>query len=505
VGHRVLRLAGIGALLCGAALPATAQNVSNQAWIGQTGDTNTIAITQTGVGNSAGANASTLEINQEGRFNALTIDQFGWNNKSGSSPVLPADAPQGINQHGDRNSIDISQTDGSSNGANRVGAVLQEGPAKANAIANKLVVVQSAAGGDGSASHAIGFVQQTSTIVDLGANIAELFQFGGTAAAGNAIERVVQQGYDNLVRIVQAQSDNRVREARQVGSGNAFIALQGNGSSNTVVDGAQYGELNRATIAQSGNRNYVASVLQNNERVAISGNTLVVTLAGDDNGGDGLGGPGAFSLASASGVSVYQGTFAQIGDDNDIRFTVNGGDGNLFGVSQEGNGNGAIVAVARRSSANEIAVVQIGDDNNMAAAVIGEQNAIGTTMHGERNRVNLSQDGKNNAVSVSIDGNDNNGNSPAMGGFAGELAIRAVAAGLVPGKGLQSGSFNAATIRIASGNGNLFAFSQHGERNEADFEIVGNSNQSLVTQQGDMNKAQLQQTGTNNSMVISQF
>lgn len=509
----------MAALLTAAASAALAQSVSNQAWIGQTGDTNTITVIQTGIGNAAGANAAALEINQgdsgtsSAHYNTLVINQFGWNNKAGAIELSDPDAPRGINQLGDRNTAKVFQKNGSDDDANSVGAIYQWSHTGLAAIANSLDIKQSVLDNDRSASHAIGYVSQANNSVDLGANIVDLLQSGGLAGIGNAIERVIQLGYGNFAQVVQNLQQNTVGSARQIGNRNELVALQGEGETNTVVDVAQIGDLNHARISQSGDRNYVASAYQNNEGIAISGNTLAVTLAGNNNGGDETGGLGGFKTDEANAVSVYQGTFSQIGDDNDIRFTVNGGDENLFGVFQTGDGNGAIIAIGRSTgqaatyaSKNETAVVQTGDDNAMSATIIGNKNAVGTTFDGDRNALSLEQTGDGNKVSVSIFGNDNNNsNSPSVGGFAGNLRLLAVSLGLTPGQGLQSGTSNRAVANVFNGDGNLFAFKQHGDGNAANFDLSGTSNQSLVSQAGDANHAQIKQSGTSNSMAISQF
>jgi hypothetical protein len=509
VGHFYARLAGAAALLTAGAPAALAQSAGNEAWIGQTGDTNTIAITQTGAGNAAGANAALLEINQDGRYNALVIDQFGWNNRAGADSLSAPNAPQGINQVGDRNVADVSQSNGDPAGSNFIGAILQRSLTGLSDVANRLLIEQD---GDGTASHSIGYVLQRNTADDLGANVARLFQSGGLNSAGNTIERVVQRGYDNFVRIAQTMHDNAVGSARQLGDGNQLVALQGEGEGNTIETVRQAGSGNEARISESGNRNYVALALQNNERAPRSGNTLAVTLAGDDNGGTGNGGMGAFQYAETNAVSVSQSTFTQMGYGNDIRFTVNGGDDNLFGVYQEGDGNGAIIAIGRRTgpaathaSANEVAVVQIGDGNAFAATVIGNRNAVGATVEGDRNSLSLRQTGDDNKISVSIKGDDNNNtNSASVGGFTGNAGALAASVSLAPGQGLQSGQLNHALIKV-SGDGNLFAFTQQGDGNDAAFDISGASNQSVVSQTGDTNGAQIRQAGTSNSMSISQF
>lgn len=510
--HLCARLIGLTAILLTGTVSARAQNATNEAWIGQTGDTNTITIVQAGIGNSAGANSSTLQINQDGRFNAIVIDQSGFANQAGSEALSDSGSPQGINQAGDRNRIDLSQANTGTGGSNGVGAIYQKSSSGLFEIANDLLVAQSGTDGDGSAGHVIGFVSQTSTGDDLGTNLVRLFQTGGFAGTGNTVDSVLQRGYGNLTEIDQAQQDNVVGMVRQVGNFNQIVAVQGEGEANRVVEISQFGDLNRTKITQSGDRNHVASAYQNNEGIAISGNTIVATLAGDDNGGDGTGGVGAFTTEVANSVSVFQGAFSQIGDDNDIGFTVNGGSENLFGFSQDGDGNGAVVAIGRTTgptaiyaSRNEVAVVQIGDDNGLSLDVIGSGNAAGMTMRGERNQLALDQVGDSNVIDIAIGGNDNNYSIAAsVGGFSGDLGILAAVQSLTPGAGLQSGNLNRSVIRV-SGDANLFAFKQSGDENVATMTLTGTGNQALVSQGGDLNDAQVKQTGAGNSMAIVQF
>ncbi|KAB2855104.1 MAG: hypothetical protein F9K43_28750, partial [Bauldia sp.] len=369
------------------------------------GDTNTITIIQTGIGNSAGANDSTLRINQDGRYNDITIDQLGWANTAGATILSQPGAPAGINQVGDRNVVEVVQDNLVDFGANAIGAIFQSSLTGLTAVANRLFVEQGSDGGDGSAGHEIGYVSQVNGADDLGTNVVRIFQSGGVAGIGNAIERLIQQGHANFVETNQSQQGNLIGSGRQIGAGNELVAIQGEGEDNTIRDVAQIGDLNRTRITQSGDRNYVDSVLQNNEGLAISGNRLVAIFAGDDNGGDGLGGAGAFRTAVAEAVGVYQGSFTQIGDDNDIAFTVNGGSDNMFGVFQDGDGNGAIVTISRAAGGtaplaerNEVAVFQEGDDNNLSIAIVGDDNVIGATMRGERNRAAFSQEGDGNTI-----------------------------------------------------------------------------------------------------------
>lgn len=512
VGHRRGFAAATALLALAAAAPANAQSATNEAWIGQTGDTNTITIIQTGIGNSAGANDSTLRINQDGRYNDITIDQLGWANTAGATILSQPGAPAGINQVGDRNVVEVVQDNLVDFGANAIGAIFQSSLTGLTAVANRLFVEQGSDGGDGSAGHEIGYVSQVNGADDLGTNVVRIFQSGGVAGIGNAIERLIQQGYANFVETNQSQQGNLVGSGRQIGAGNELVAIQGEGEDNTIRDVAQIGDLNRTRITQSGDRNYVDSVLQNNEGLAISGNRLVAIFAGDDNGGDGLGGAGAFRTAVAEAVGVYQGSFTQIGDDNDIAFTVNGGSDNMFGVFQDGDGNGAIVTISRAAGGtaplaerNEVAVFQEGDDNNLSIAIVGDDNVVGATMRGERNRAAFSQEGDGNTIDISVVGNDNNNTaSPSVGTFGGSAATLAAALSLDPGEGLQSGRLNSAVLRV-TGNANLFAFSQSGEENALALTVAGSGNQTVIGQSNNLNAAAVKQTGTGNSMVIRQF
>ena len=62
---------------------------TNQVYIGQTGDTNTITIDQEGNSNLVGENADILRLNQFGARNTLTVDQFGFSNSIGRCSRRP--------------------------------------------------------------------------------------------------------------------------------------------------------------------------------------------------------------------------------------------------------------------------------------------------------------------------------------------------------------------------------------------------------------------------------
>lgn len=498
-----------GAALLASSGVASAQSATNQAWIGQTGQTNTISITQQGVSNSAGADNTDLRINQDGRENAITIDQYGWSNAAGATDLGDAGLPQGLNQTGNHNTLTISQHDLIDRGFNFVGAVLQASVPGGSALANLLSVIQSEFGGDLGAGHRIGAVTQTNTDTDLGTNSATLTQTGGYGGGGNTIDRLIQNGYANSAAITQSYKKNSVGFARQNGHGNQFTIDQDRGEQNTVGLLDQVGVLNTIRIEQSGNRNYIVKAGQNNDKVAVKGNRMTVTIAGDDNGGDSRGGQGAFRSQVLLESKVFQGAFSQFGDDNDISFTVNGSDDNRFGIAQFGRGNGAIVAISPAdrtvpTGGNEVGIHQDGDGNGASVTIVGNDNVTSVMADGDRNQLVLSQTGEGNLFDISLVGNDNNNSASYAGGFTGHLAELALNAGLTPGKGLQKGNRNSVTVDLA-GDANLFASRQAGTGNTTVLTVSGSANQAVVNQTNNNNTALVGQSGAGNMVGVVQF
>ena len=193
---------------------------------------------------------------------------------------------------------------------------------------------------------------------------------------------------------------------------------------------------NTVAVSQSGNRNHIARVFQYNHDLAISGNRMKITIAGDDNGGDNLGGPAGFrSEFLRYRSNAYQGGFTQIGDGNDISYTVNGGDGNLAGITQDGFGNGAIVAIGRGtqtmgSANNEVGIVQLGDGNDLSLNIVGNENIDGIAIEGDKNMLRLRQRGNENSFDIRVAGDNNNSGSNSTGGFGGRLVALAANAQL---------------------------------------------------------------------------
>jgi hypothetical protein len=502
----------VAAVLVGAgvALASTvaAQAASNNVSLGQTGVTNTITITQTGLGNSVGADDSSLLLNQDGRSNTVDITQTGWTNTVAAVVRFALTTPyfvpaNGINQIGNFNSLLLNQTDTASSGFNTIEAIYQQASDGFAMLSNFIDVVQTGDGGTGAAQHFIGEIVQINNSPGMAANSVSVTQSGGGAGIGNSIERIRQRGDGNILDVIQAALSNMIGIVSQIGSGNDAVISQATNGGNVVSSVMQTGDLNEVNIAESGIGNYVETLTQDNAGVAISGNTSKITLAGDDNGGDGLGGLGTFATAVRT-IGVFQATVLQIGDDNDLSYAVSASSsGSQYGFMQDGDGNGIIGNV--EGIGNEAGVRQTGDDNNVSFSQKGNVNAVAVTMDGERNRAFIDQTGQGNVVSLSFGsrttaGSDNNPDGLA---FTGGLAATAGRYGLAPGHFHQAGSLNSASLTV-DGNGNMNATWQEGAANMVSGSVAGLANQVAVVQVGDNNIAGFSQVGNNNQLIIQQ-
>lgn len=515
----VVRLAGssILASFVAAAPAAMAQNVSNEVWIGQTGGTNTVTITQTGRTNLAGADNVVLRLNQDGEFNKLSIDQYGWSNQAGAAPL--DNPPRGINQSGDRNEIDIRQHTGrdAEDGTNLVGAIWQESPFLLSETANALTIIQTEEGElgevviDAAAGHSIGTVTQ---IFDArgasgpNANTASLTQRGGGFGVGNTIGALLQEGAGNSFVAIQSGQSNRVHDARQFGTGNDSDIQQNAGEDNLLEYSQQVGIRNISKVHMSGSRNAVQRILQNNQQMGAgaAGNRAKVILKGEGNGGTGNGGTGDFLSDAARNVSAAQANVVQLGDDNDVSITIVGDD-NKFGTHQIGEGNGAVLTISAPEGQialrNESATFQIGDDNSVSHQVIGSDNVGAVRQFGERNRIVIEQQGDYNLADILVRGNDNNATASTFTGTA--LSVALTVASLQPGTVRQQGLHNVATAQVDGTGNNNFGFHQLGEDNSIAGSIDGFRNELAVVQTGHTNRSISVQTGTGNTLGIRQF
>ncbi len=460
---------------------------------------------------SRGADNVFLRLNQDGEFNSLSIDQYGWSNSVGSVFLAPG-RPSGTNQVGDRNTIDIrqrnSEPDGS--GFNLIGTVYQSSSRLISAEANSLLIRQTEDGGlDLSAGHRVNSVSQTHSGLSVSANRVAIWQSAGGNGLGNVADQMFQSGTGNEADVFQSGQENAIGLLQQMGDANSLTAEQGNGQSNDAKVVQQLGNLNRMSIRQSGSRNVIQQALQNNEFLGGGGvgNRTEVVLVGEDNGGDGLGGVGDF-LADATRArgGVSQGDLVQLGDDNDIRLTVVQGSLTKFGFMQVGDGNGALVAIGTPGGAtatgNEAAIFQDGLDNQFALTVLGNESVASAAQIGEGNRLEAFQTGDRNVLVADMAGDENN--APSLGTFAGVLSPVTVGTALMPGMVVQTGLSHSALIGV-TGSRNLFGVSQTGLSHQSNIHMTGVQNQTAVVQTGSTNTSLSVQSGSGNALAVRQF
>ncbi|WP_114008831.1 hypothetical protein [Cohaesibacter intestini] len=508
----VIRLTSAMALLM-LASPALAND--NEVYIGQTGVTNRVAIDQLGEANMVGANDSSLFVLQDGSNNDVAVTQTGYANQAGATGSAGAVGLQGLYQTGDSNSLTITQQSTASTGLNVIGAVSQVAPTSlASGPSNSLTITQTDASilgavgsGNGDSAHTVGEILQIQT--GTSANIATISQYDGSNGGdtGNRVQILVQDGTDNLATITQQEAANQVGDLRQFGSGNGATVTQEDGTDNRLDTFRQDGTGNRAIVTMTGSRNLVFSLLQNNALMGVVGNLATITLGGDDNGGDGMGGLGQFTNNVTRLLQVAQAELRQLGDENMLNFVTSGASvANLYGFVQDGDGN--VISGTVDGEENEVALLQIGDGNRYDFSQTGNLNATAVSSRGDNNSLFIEQDGNDNIIDVSFDGGvapitrSNQNNDPALGGFS-ELAL-SHAGSLEPGDIRQSGDQNSIRIATENSNFNKFATSQNGNQNVIEGEIIGDNNQAVVIQSGDLNYTLLRQTGNYNQAVILQ-
>ncbi len=510
----------------------TAQDNTNEVWLGQVGGLNTLSILQQGRGNAAGADDVSLLLRQDGAENSLTLTQSGYNNALGTVFAAVSGHTRGVAQTGSRNVMIIEQRNRDIGGENLIGAIRQISasalPAASGAI-NMLTITQTdEGGGDGIAGHFAGRIVQSATTVGGQANQAALFQSAGGADAGNIFANLGQIGGGNGFTATQTGTRNRIGELPpsdgnsptggvfQYGTANA-VALAQTGERNTIEYVEQFGRANALAFSVDGNRNVAALVYQNNQSwgAFAIGNTISAAVSGSDNGGGGSGWVGELvAAASLSMPGIAQGVLSQIGDANGIDLTIIQGLDSRFGISQVGTGNQALVSFAAdvagaNATGNESALFQAGDDNDLAHTVSGSNSSAAIRIEGSRNRLRLTQVGSFNLTEAALSGDDNNAPGLMLSGSAGTLAAT-LDSGLGAGDIRQTGTGIAVrdrnSIAVAlTGSGNGFAFLQDGRQNAVTGTMDGSLNSLVVAQRQTGNIAVIAQSGVSNSMAMHQF
>ena len=522
------------AALSAACGPALAQNVGNEVWLGQVGGLNTIDITQEGRGNAAGADNLWLLLGQDGVSNTLMLDQYGYDNKVGT---LFADEPEyarGVWQRGDLNKISVTQRNSDAAGINVLGSVQQSSGTTLSPNSgafNSLSVLQTAEGdASGVGAHYIGrIVQQNTGAGDAARNAVYIVQRGGGAGDGNILANLRQIGSGNTFGSIQSGTANRIGEVPppdgslpiggivQEGTQNWAWLVQ-TGTGNLVEYVQQYGHENAARLRLSGDRNVVAQVFQNSESWGLlaTGNRIVLTITGDDNGGSGAGWVGELiQLPALATPGIAQGVFSQIGDENDIGLTILSGIENKYGVTQIGDGNDAHISISgdivgADAFRNETAVFQKGEVNYVSHVVIGSDNAGAIRMEGDRNRIALVQRGTFSTSRITLSGNDNNGSPSALFGVALDLASSIVDVTLKPGAIIQVGTGLSDVDRNlvsydVTGSANAMSVYQNGAANLLQGTTAGMGNALTTVQMGKGNTSLVSQSGAANALGVLQF
>jgi len=286
--------------------------------------------------------------------------------------------------------------------------------------------------------------------------IALLFTVGVAFGQQNDAE-VTQQGQDN---------DASLTQEHQGSSGQNFIDVYQEGTSNSIDNFAQYGSGNDATIDQNG----VSNTVRNNpEQGAQSG------IPG--------GGPNG---ASYNGLV----TIDQDGEGNTVWDLDQIGSQNTAHIRQEGEDNFADVetqySVNDMQEGNLAEITQTGNRN-----VVGNDRAPG-------NR-GIHQQGTSNELSLTQTGNDNVGGLKTLS----EAGISSLGPNGLVGGGEQFGGRQAL---VQAGEGNSLTISQDGQ-DKIEFVLQnGVGNTGTITQLGGAasNQASLVQRGSNNTATVTQ-
>lgn len=330
------------------------------------GVTNSVSITQTGDGSSAGNVLVTAF--QSGSGNSLTTTQSEGGNRietsrqNGTSNTLTIGQSLGdrdivvaVDQAGHRNRADLTQA-GTENFIENV----VQGTAGIASTGNLITVTLAGDGNGGDGRNGAGrFTRAPDSFGVLQASIA---QFGD----GNMISYVTG-----------ANSDGNLFGFLQDGAGNAITGVV-EGAANEAV-ARQEGEDNALVFEQSGERNALAARFDGRRNAAVLGqrgsdNRVRLEIDGDDNNTSSSGGFGDGVLAAASAVAgLAPGQIRQEGAFNEVDFLVSG-NRNAFAVSQSGARN--LVTAVVTGSANRSVVIQDGNGNIAGFSQTGDGNRL---------------------------------------------------------------------------------------------------------------------------------
>ena len=387
-------------------------------------DANEITILQSGrlnlIGNtSSGPRSDGSGITQIGNGNSATVDQ------SGNSQTVYTLKQQDTKAGSGSNIATITQSGnvGTANGS-RVQLVAQY---NYGALDNTLSITQVVTGngdnGKGAFSGAVtlgvtgglllsnqSFAGQSGSGNDLTySTVGEANKFGFLQQGlGNIIDSV-SNGVGQEVAIRQTGSDNETYGIQTGSHNSAGIQMDGNrnfvdfsqdSTAGAIADGnklaimiaghdneltsIQTGLNNMAGLDVTGNRNH----LDVDQRSASAGNTMNVTIAGNDNNNFPTTNPlvGDADWARDSGLALSptfstlnQGDLSQNGDGNSLTLNVMA-DRNVFAMLQDGSNN-EIVGEISWGSDNQAVVAQVGSNNMANFTIAGIGNVTGIVQH----------------------------------------------------------------------------------------------------------------------------
>ncbi|ALN74646.1 hypothetical protein [Aureimonas sp. AU20] len=526
---------------------------SNEVFLGQTGDTNILTVTQTGSGHLVGGNGETLRLNQLGNLNKVDIFQVGADNGIGRENMIGqpggltgiVGTATGLFQHGDSNFLDIIQRSHRNTEGSQIGAIDQRAQSASGLIpsdgsANRAVIRQTGGAflplvsdrgeSTGAARHVIREISQVHrpTRSNAAPNSLEVSQTGERQEAG----QLRQSGVGNNLTLTQEGLANSLRLGEQTGENNKATIVS-MGERNTLGNAEQHGTSDQMSLRLDGTGNFIDQVVQAGlgSQGEGRGNSVFVSVMGNDNGGEGIGGYSAVSSQSAVS-GAFASSLEQFGEGNTLSLTIGSdgsgradgnffsfvqrgldnaayalltGDGNEFASSQQGDGNrldivqasSAIRATGDNQRAGNTALLQQTGDANLAdIRQAGAGNGLDMTVIGDRNLLAVSQTGSANRADVRIVGNDNLRPAPRGGRLPSttDALVKTI---------LQDGTGHRASLDLV-GNDNVVSVLQRGAQDIANGIVRGDGNLATVRQEGEKQTLNFIQMGESQSLFVHQ-
>ncbi|WP_062118987.1 hypothetical protein [Aureimonas sp. AU40] len=543
----------LGVALTYLVLVGGAHAQSNEVYLGQVGDTNKLTVDQLGEGNAVGGTLSELRLNQLGNRNVATLLQAGEQNAIGALNMNgqqgfltgQSGSASGLFQRGEWNTLYIGQRSWRGSGGSLIGAIEQRGSAIPLSEASNSAYIRQIGGAflgsdaakgpsSGPGNHSIREISQIYVpglglgAVALGTNRIDVTQQG----VGQQIGQLRQKGATNRIDIVQDGSSNAVRLADQAGAADDF-RLRMTGERNTLGNAEQHGTSDQMSLRLDGTGNFIDQVVQAGlgSQGEGLGNSVFVSVMGNDNGGEGIGGYRAVSSQSAVS-GAFASSLEQFGEGNTLSLTIGSdgsgradgnffssvqrgldnaayalltGDGNEFASSQQGDGNrldivqasSAIRAIGDNQRAGNTALLQQTGDANLAdIRQAGAGNGLDMTVIGNRNLLAVSQTGSANRADVRIVGNDNLRPAPRGGRLPSttDALVKTI---------LQDGTGHRASLDLV-GNDNVVSVLQRGAQNIANGIVRGDENLATVRQEGEKQTLNFIQMGESQSLFVHQ-